>query len=182
MTEMLLRMTDGSHIVVPASLDAMTTYVILEQETWFEKEMAFVARWLRPGMTAIDIGANLGVYALPMARLVGPGGRVFAYEPASETARLLSISRARNGAVNLQVIAAALSDSEREGHLVLGISSELNALDGHGRGKPFRSPRSTRNKKSAVGARSTFSRSMPKARKSAFWRGPNRFSPTAHRS
>jgi FkbM family methyltransferase len=135
MTEMLLRMTGGSHIVVPASLDAMTTYVILEQETWFEKEMAFVARWLRPGMTAIDIGANLGVYALPMARLVGPGGRVFAYEPASETARLLSISRARNGADNLQVIAAALSDSEREGHLVLGISSELNALDGHGPGE-----------------------------------------------
>jgi len=60
MADMLLRMTDGTQIAVPASLDAMTTYVILEQETWFEKEMAFVARWLRPGMTAIDIGANLG--------------------------------------------------------------------------------------------------------------------------
>src|SRR5258707_9420693 len=105
MGEMSLRMVDGTHIVVPSSLGAITTYVILEQEKWFEKEIAFVARWLRPGMTAIDIGANLGVYSLPMARLVGPEGQVFAYEPATETRRLLAISKAKNGADNLHIIA-----------------------------------------------------------------------------
>jgi FkbM family methyltransferase len=134
MGEMSLRMIDGTHIVVPSSLDAITTYVILEQEKWFEKETAFLARWLRPGMTAIDIGANLGVYSLPIARLVGPKGQVFSYEPASETRRLLATSKARNGADNLNIIAAALSDGEREGHLVLGSSSELNTLDGSGPG------------------------------------------------
>ena len=118
MGEMSLRMIDGTHIVVPSSLDAITTYVILEQEEWFEKETAFLARWLRPGMTAIDIGANLGVYSLPIARLVGPKGQVFSYEPASETRRLLATSKTRNGADNLNIIAAALSDGEREGHLV----------------------------------------------------------------
>jgi FkbM family methyltransferase len=138
MADMLLRMTDGTQIAVPASLDAMTTYVILEQETWFEKEMAFVASWLRPGMTAIDIGANLGVYSLPMARLVGPEGQVFAYEPATETRRLLTVSKAGNGADNLHIIAAALSDGEREGHLVLAASSELNSLDGTGPGETVR--------------------------------------------
>ena len=135
MAEMSLRMADGTHIVVPASLEAITTYVILEQEKWFEKETAFVDRWLRPGMPVIDIGANLGVYSLPMARLVGPEGQVFAYEPASETRRLLSISKAKNGADNLHIIAAALSDSERDGHLVLAPSSELNTLDGSGPGE-----------------------------------------------
>ena len=69
MSELSLRTIDGTHIIVPSSLDSITTYVILEQEKWFEKEMAFIARWLQPGMTAIDIGANLGVYCLPMARL-----------------------------------------------------------------------------------------------------------------
>jgi FkbM family methyltransferase len=135
MGELSLRMADGTHIIVPSSLDAITTYVILEQEKWFEKETAFVARWLRPGMTAIDIGANLGVYSLPMARLAGPDGQVFAYEPATETRRLLAISKAKNGADNLHIIAAALSDGEREGHLVLAASSELNTLDGSGPGE-----------------------------------------------
>jgi FkbM family methyltransferase len=138
MRELSLRMRDGTHIVVPSSLDAITTYVILEQEKWFEKEIAFVARWLRPGMTAIDIGANLGAYSLPMARLVGPEGQVFCYEPATETCRLLALSKAKNRADNLQIIQAALSDREREGHLVQGASSELNTLEGSGPGERVR--------------------------------------------
>lgn len=138
MGELSLRMADGTRVVVPASLDAITTYVILEQEKWFEKETDFVARWLKPDMTVIDIGANLGVYSLPMARLVGPKGQVFAYEPASETSRLLALGRAANGADNLHIIKAALSDGEREGHLALMASSELNALDSSGRGESVR--------------------------------------------
>jgi FkbM family methyltransferase len=138
MDEISLRMNDGTYIVVPSSLDSITTYVILEQEKWFEKEMALLARWLRPGMTVIDIGANLGVYSLPIARLVGPQGQVLAYEPATETRRLLAISKAKNGADNLHIIAAALSDGEREGHLVLATSSELNTLDGSGPGERVR--------------------------------------------
>ncbi len=138
MAELSLRMVDGTEITAPSSLEAITTYVLLEQEKWFEKETAFVARWLRPGMTAIDIGANLGVYSLPIARQVGPRGQVFAYEPASETRRLLEISKARNGTDNLHVIGAALSDGEREGHLVLATSSELNSLEGSGPGESVR--------------------------------------------
>jgi FkbM family methyltransferase len=89
-------------------------------------------------MNVIDIGANLGVYSLPMARLVGPKGQIFSYEPATETRRLLTISKASNGADNLHIIAAALSDGEREGHLVLAASSELNTLEGSGPGERVR--------------------------------------------
>ena len=140
MAELSLRLTDGSVLVLPASLDAITTYVVLEQEAWFEKEPVFLRHWLKPGMTAIDIGANLGVYAMPTARLVAPQGRVFAYEPGSEARSLLEKSRDRNSIGNLHVIAAALSDTERHGHLVIGASSELNRLDGsvpgeHGQGR-----------------------------------------------
>lgn len=135
MSEIALRMADGTEIVLPSSLNAITTYVILEQEKWFEKEVAFLAHCLKPGMTVIDIGANLGVYSLSMARLVGPDGQVFAYEPASETRRLLKISKKKNHAGNLHIVPAALSDAPREGHLVLGASSELNTLGASGPGE-----------------------------------------------
>ena len=65
-------------LAVRPRLDSITTYVLLEQETWFEKELPFLMQYLQPGMTAVDIGANAGVYSLPMARAVGPTGLVFA--------------------------------------------------------------------------------------------------------
>lgn len=36
----------------------------------------------RPGNTVFDIGANIGAHTLGLARNVGPGGHVFAFEPA----------------------------------------------------------------------------------------------------
>ena len=132
MNDLTIRLRSGASLVVPASLGSITTYILLEQEAWFEKEADFLMRWLRPGMSVIDIGANLGVYSLPLARRVGPHGMVFAYEPGSEPRSLLERSRAVNRADNLHVIAAAMSDRPREGKLVLGTSSELNSLEGTG--------------------------------------------------
>ncbi len=131
----VLSLSDGSILALPPTLEAITTYVVLEQEAWFEKEAGFPSLWLGPGMTAIDIGANLGVYSLPMARAVGPSGRVFAYEPGGAAASLLERSRDLNHATNLTVIRAALSDSRRDGHLVHGASSELNKLGETGAGE-----------------------------------------------
>lgn len=130
-----IKLSDGVTLAVPATLQSVTTYVLLEQETWFEKEMGFVRHWLRPGMTVIDIGANLGVYSLPMSQLVGQTGRVFAYEPGTDARSLLQRSRELNGARNLEVLPFALSDREREGRLVFGGSSELNALGEGGAGE-----------------------------------------------
>ena len=59
---LVLNMAGGMKICVPAALDHITTYVLLEQEDWFEDEIRFVRRFLRPGMRAVDVGANFGVY------------------------------------------------------------------------------------------------------------------------
>ncbi|MBI3703980.1 MAG: FkbM family methyltransferase [Rhizobiales bacterium] len=133
-----IELSEGLTLAVPANLESITTYVLLEQERWFEKEIDFLHRWLRPGMTVIDIGANLGVYSLPAARLVGPSGRVFAYEPGSETRALLERSRELNETVNLHISPCALSDGVREGRLVFGNSGELNALGQTGAGETVR--------------------------------------------
>jgi FkbM family methyltransferase len=57
----------------------------------------FIWRNLRPGEVALDVGANHGYYALLMADLVGPGGRVHAFEPNPRLVDLLGRSIALNG-------------------------------------------------------------------------------------
>ncbi|MGH3427166.1 MAG: FkbM family methyltransferase [Mycobacteriales bacterium] len=47
------------------------------------------SRSLRPGMTVLDIGANIGYYTVHAARAVGPTGRVVAFEPDPRTAASL---------------------------------------------------------------------------------------------
>ena len=68
---------------------------------------AVFERYCRPGMTVVDVGANLGYYSLLAARLVGPSGRVVALEPNSENCRLLLSSLRRSGLGNVQVLPVA---------------------------------------------------------------------------
>jgi FkbM family methyltransferase len=54
---------------------------------WSEPELELLPIGLRPGETAIDIGANYGLYAYHMSRAVGPRGKVYSFEPIPFTAR-----------------------------------------------------------------------------------------------
>src|SRR5271168_2114598 len=93
----VLNLVDGVRIVVPDLRDLMTPYVLREQQDFFEDELPFVRQVLQPGQNVIDIGANYGVYTLPMAQKVGASGHVWAFEPASSTAQLLAQGIAANG-------------------------------------------------------------------------------------
>jgi protein O-GlcNAc transferase len=123
-----LTMVDEVRVVVPDSLDLITPYVLLEQQDWFEDEIKFLRHLLQPGQKVIDIGANYGVYALSMAQAVGPTGRVWAFEPASGTARLLAEGIAVNGFTQVFLEQSALSSSCGTAQLSLNKNSELNAL------------------------------------------------------
>jgi FkbM family methyltransferase len=65
---------------------------------------------LRPGATYVDVGANVGLFALPAARRIGPSGRVVAVEPLADNVQLLCAAAARNRFDNLQVMPFAASD------------------------------------------------------------------------
>ncbi len=121
-------LVDGVRVVVPDTLDLITPYVLREQQDWFEDEIKFLRRLLRPGQRVIDIGANCGVYALSMAQAVGPAGRVWAFEPASGTAGLLAAGIAANGFAHVSLERSALSSASGSARLSLGPHPEMNAL------------------------------------------------------
>ena len=123
-----LTLVDGVRIIVPDSLNLITTYVLREQRDWFEDEIKFLRKLLQPGQRVIDIGASYGVYTLSMAKLVGPSGRVWAFEPASRTAHLLAASIAANGFSQVVLDRTALSAERGTAQLALNDYSELNAL------------------------------------------------------
>jgi FkbM family methyltransferase len=65
-----------------------------------EREAAFMKvlrQEMEEGMAAIDIGANIGYVALVMAELVGPSGRVFAFEPHPRNYSILIKNIEANG-------------------------------------------------------------------------------------
>lgn len=127
-----LALPGGARFAVPPSLDQISTYVLLEQDDWFEDEIRFVRRVLRPGMRAVDIGANLGVYAVAMALGVAPGGRVWAYEPAPGTAAWLEHNLALNGCAHAKAVRAAVSERPGTVGFAIGPHPELNAVAAEG--------------------------------------------------
>lgn len=75
-----------------------------------DPEFDYLDRLLKPGDWVLDVGANVGYYTLRMSDLVGPRGRVFAFEPISSTAEILisNCKYAKHG--NITVFQAAVAD------------------------------------------------------------------------
>lgn len=66
---------------------------------------------LNPGMTVLDIGANIGEIALLAAKRVGTQGKVFAFEPIDAIAHQLERHVQMNGFSQISVESCALSNT-----------------------------------------------------------------------
>lgn len=69
---------------------------------------AFLRSHLRPGMTVIEIGANVGLLTTVAAAAVGDRGRIIAYEPAPDTVQALR--RACRSCTHVEIRQAAVAD------------------------------------------------------------------------
>ena len=65
-------------------------------ERWENAEVRFMLRVLSEGDAMVDVGANVGVYALQAARAVGPTGMVYAFEPQPDVFAMLQRSVREN--------------------------------------------------------------------------------------
>jgi len=91
---------------------------------------AVFARYCRPGMTVVDVGANLGYYSLLASTLVGETGRVIALEPNSENCRLLLSSLRLYGTENVQLVPVAADTATGWAYYSTHVGSNGGLIDG----------------------------------------------------
>lgn len=75
-----------------------------------------------PGMTVVDVGANIGIYTAYFSKLVGPSGRVIAFEPEPKNYNRLCAYV--QGLENVEPVEAAVV--AQSGDIELFVSDALN--------------------------------------------------------
>ena len=99
-------------------VDSQEVAAFIEHSGHFEgREIDLVARFLHPGDTAFDIGANIGHFTAAMARAVAPSGAVHAFEPLASNRERLARTIELNGLEGAQVVPAAVG--AREGQITI---------------------------------------------------------------
>jgi len=92
----------------------------------FERvETGIVQKKLRPGMTFVDVGANVGYYTALAAQLVGPSGSVIAFEPSEYAFPRLNRMIEVNGLTCVKALQCALADTAGEMSLYGAVDEEF---------------------------------------------------------
>jgi FkbM family methyltransferase len=95
-------------------------------------ELQFMTRFLRPGDGVIDAGANIGLYSLLAAPLVGPEGRVDAFEPGEGASGRFQANMDANAYAHVHLHRAALADREGDTTFSTGWDVSNRIVTGEG--------------------------------------------------
>lgn len=89
-----------------------------------------IDRYVQPGNVCLDVGANIGYFAMMMADRIGTLGKVYAFEPVPETYDVLSLNAmlAGDSALNLLPIHAAVSSNNGELSICRNAHSTLHQV------------------------------------------------------
>lgn len=89
---------------------------------WPEPDVRHLCRrLLRAGATVVDVGANVGFLTRHFSRLVGPSGKVFAFEPDPLNFRFLEFNT--RACQNVERAQIAISDNAKPALLHLNVTS-----------------------------------------------------------
>jgi FkbM family methyltransferase len=119
----------GDLVYVPHPLDARGRHALLHPPRAHPAALAF----LEPGGVAIDIGANLGEWTVPLARAVGAGGQVLACEPAPLAAKALEATLGANALRQVEVIRCAVGDHDGYAEFALPVVTSARTDTGTAR-------------------------------------------------
>ena len=91
-------------------------------------EMDYFSLLAQPGDTVFDVGANAGEYVFQLSRLVGPTGKVFAFEPVAYNFSMLMATINKARLRNVAPLKLALSDRTGFRSMVIPDSSSGHHL------------------------------------------------------
>lgn len=84
---------------------------------------------IEPGQTVYDVGANIGFFTILCSRLVGPQGKVYAFEPIPQNIATLRHNIELNGLANVVVIEKALSSVTGTAEMFVSPWSAFHSLN-----------------------------------------------------
>jgi FkbM family methyltransferase len=96
----------------------LTEHIICDR--FEESELSFVSKYLRMGDVFVDIGANIGLYTVIAGHTVGPNGKIYSFEPCTQTFLRLEENVRLNKLQNVNCYQYAVSDLK--GKQLLNIS------------------------------------------------------------
>lgn len=79
-----------------------------------EGEVGIFDQIVKPGAWVLEIGANIGAHTIHLAKMVGPGGRVLAFEPQRLVFQTLCANVALNSLANVHTFQTAVSECPGE--------------------------------------------------------------------
>ncbi|MDO8558266.1 MAG: FkbM family methyltransferase [bacterium] len=98
-----------NHTIYVDGKDLCLAPALMEDGVWEPRLTSFMRNVLRPGMTVVDIGANIGYFSILAAAEIGKGGKVFAFEPGRRNIELMKKNIEVNDFRNIVVVCAAVT-------------------------------------------------------------------------
>lgn len=82
-------------------------------------------RLVAPGSVVYDIGANIGLYSVPLSKAVGPEGKVYCFEPNPICVSYLHVNLDANHCDNCRIVPLAITDGANQVSLTLNFANSL---------------------------------------------------------
>ena len=110
-----LRSKQALRNALPASIylrwrDQLIRRGDLDESSYDPDTQTALARLLRPGAIAFDVGANVGMLTVAMSRLVGPAGQVCAFEAHPDCVAVLTTVLRRQKITNCRTVWTAVAE------------------------------------------------------------------------
>jgi len=96
-------------VIKMSSAERIGSYLLI-QEYFEDAELAACARFVAPGSTVMDVGANVGIFTMTLARLVGKTGTVIAADPLPRNCARLRAHAEMNHHSSIRIVELAVGD------------------------------------------------------------------------